>query len=295
MSEIPCLPQKIVVVGGGVTGLAAVLELERLAPKAQITLIDSSSRLGGVLESQQYADFTIETSADMFTIDPSAAIDLVRRLGRESELLTTTPTNDRAYVATENGIEPLPRGFSLMLPANVDTVLASPILSAAGKQRFLEEQQVPPGDCSADESLESFAIRRFGVEVFERLIQPLAGGIYTADPKTLSMQATMQRFIDMEQQHGSLIAAGKAMRKKEAGSTETSGARYGLFRAPKGGIGRLIHWMVDAVDRADLQVNQKVTAVDKTETGWRVTTSEGPIDADGVVIATGRGSGRTVA
>ena len=265
MSKIIHFPEKIVVVGGGISGLAAVLELERLSPTAQVTLLDSSSRLGGVLASEQYAGFTIETSADMFTIDPSAALDLVRRLGCEDELLTTTPTKDRAYVATENQIEPLPRGFSLMLPADADTVLASPILSAAGKQRFLEEEQVPPGDSATDESLESFAIRRFGVEVFERLIQPLAGGIYTADPKTLSMQATMQRFIDMEQEHGSLIAAGKAMRKQQAASAETSGARYGLFRAPKGGIGQLIHWMVAAVERADLKINQTVTAVDRID------------------------------
>jgi len=273
MSRTTHLPQKIVVVGGGVSGLAATLELERLAPNAQITLLDACERLGGVLESQQYAGFTIETSADMFTVDPSAAIDLVRRLGREGDLLTTTPTKDRAYVATENRIEPLPQGFSLMLPADIDTVLASPILSAAGKQRFLQEQQIPPGDCAEDESLESFAVRRFGVEVFERLIQPLAGGIYTADPKTLSMQATMQRFIDLEQEHGSLIAAGKAMRKKEAASAETSGARYG--------------WMVDAVERADLRSNQTVAAVDKTEAGWRVTTDESTIDADAVIVATG--------
>lgn len=287
MSELKPASQKIVVVGGGVAGLAAILELERLAPNAELTLLESGGRLGGVLKSEQDAGFTIETSADMFTVDPSAALDLVRRLGYEDELLTTTPTPDRAYVATDNGIEPLPRGFSLMLPADVDAVLASSILSAEGKQRFLQEQQVPPGTCVADESLESFAVRRFGREVFERLIQPLAGGIYTADPKTLSMRATMQRFIDMEQEFGSLIAAGKAMRKKEAGSSETSGARYGLFRAPKGGIGCLIQWMVDAVERADLQINQTVTAVKKTAAGWRVTTAESSIDADAVVIATG--------
>ena len=279
--------QRIVVVGGGVAGLATVLELERLVPQAQVTLLESSICLGGVLASEQYAGFTIETSADMFTVDPSAALDLVRRLGREDQLLTTTPTRDRAYVATAEGIQPLPRGFSLMLPADVDSVLASPILSEAGKQRFLQEQQVPPGDCSVDESLESFAVRRFGREVFERLVQPLAGGIYTADPKTLSMQATMQRFIDMEQEFGSLIAAGKAKAQKESASAQASGARYGLFRAPKDGMGCLIDWMVEAVERADLRTNQTVTAVEKNGASWRVTTAEEIIDADAVVVATG--------
>ena len=279
--------QNTVVVGGGIAGLATVLELERLDPTIRVTLLDSSIRLGGVLASEQYAGFTIETSADMFTVDPSPALDLVRRLGHEDQLLTTTPTKDRAYVATANGVQPLPRGFSLMLPADVDTVLASPILSAAGKQRFLQEQQLPPRDCSVDESLESFAVGRFGQEVFDRLIQPLAGGIYTADPKMLSMRATMQRFIDMEQQFGSLIAAGKAKAQRESASAEASGARYGLFRAPKGGMGCFVDWMVDAVERAELRTNQTVTSVEKNGTGWRVTTAEGSIDANAVVLATG--------
>ena len=167
MSQRSHFVQKIVVVGGGIAGLAAVLEVERLAPNVQVTLLDASSRLGGVLGSERFAGFTVETSADMFTVDPPAALELVRRLGHEAELLTTTPAKHRAYVATEHGIEPLPSGFSLMLPTDVDAVLASPILSAAGKQRFLQEEQVPPGDCSVDESLESFAVRRFGREVFE--------------------------------------------------------------------------------------------------------------------------------
>ena len=279
--------QNIVVVGGGIAGLATVLEIERLAPRAQVTLFDSSTRLGGVLASEQISGFTIETSADMFTVEPTTALDLVRQLGREEQLLTTKPTKDRAYVATADGIQPLPRGFSLMLPADVDAVLASPILSDAGKQRFLQEQQLPPRDCSADESLESFAVGRFGREVFERLIQPLAGGIYTADPKKLSMRATMQRFIDMEQQFGSLIAAGKAKAKKECASAEASGARYGLFRAPKGGMGCLVDWMVAAVERADLRINQAVTSIEKNGPSWRVTTAEESIDANALVLATG--------
>ena len=97
----------------------------------------------------------------------------------------------------------------------------------------------------------------------------------------------MQRFIEMEQQFGSLIAAGKAKAKKESAAAEASGARYGLFRAPKGGMGCFIDWMVDAVERADLRTSQAVTSIEKNAAGWRVTTADEVIDADAVVLATG--------
>jgi oxygen-dependent protoporphyrinogen oxidase len=278
--------KRIAIIGGGIAGIAAALELERLSKDLQTVLFEGSERLGGVLRSEAHVGFTIEHSADMFTTDPSTALDLVKRLGRENELLTTLPTPDRAYVSTDHGIEPIPRGLSLMLPSDVDAVLASNILSADGKERFLQEESVPAKTSTDDESLEDFAIRRFGREVFDRLIQPLAGGIYTADPKMLSMNATMKRFLDMEQEHGSLIGAAKAKTKNGTASAATSGARYGLFRAPKDGIGSLIDWMVEALESTQMLTNQKVTSAEKVAGGWQIKTATDSFDFDGIVLAT---------
>ena len=99
-----------------------------------------------------------------------------------------------------------------MLPGNLDAVMNSPLLDPAAKSRFAAERDVPASRWKSDESLESFAVRRFGQSAFDLLIQPLVGGIYTADPKRLSMQATMARFVDMEKKHGSLILAAEASR-----------------------------------------------------------------------------------
>lgn len=278
--------KRIAIIGGGLSGLAAAVELERLSKDLKIVLLDAADRLGGVLRSESYEGYTVEHSADMFTTDPSMALDLVKRLGRENELLTTLPTEDRAYVSTAHGIEPIPRGLSLMLPNDVDAVLSSNILSQEGKERFLHEESVPAKTTDDDESLENFAVRRFGREVFDRLIQPLAGGIYTADPKMLSMQATMKRFLDMEQEYGSLIGAAKAKAKNGSGSTATSGARYGLFRAPKNGIGSLIDWMVEAIESTQLQTNQAVTSAERVTDGWRIKTATDSFDVDGIILAT---------
>lgn len=278
--------KRVAIIGGGITGLAAALELERLSSNLEIVVLEGSGRFGGVLCSEACEGFTLEHSADMFTTDPTTALDLIKRLGREDDLLTTIPTDDRAYVSTQSGIEPIPRGLSLMLPNDVAAVLSSDILSADGKHRFLQEESIPAKTSPDDESLECFAVRRFGREVFDRLIQPLAGGIYTADPKTLSMQATMKRFLDMEQQHGSLIAAAKAQAKDSVGAAATSGARYGLFRAPKHGIGSLIDWMVEATNFSDLRCNQKVASIDQTSAGWNLKTGTDVLEVNGVIMAT---------
>lgn len=241
-------PLRVAVIGGGIAGLSAAYELLQ-SSDAEVWLFESKKHLGGVLKTESLESsertFLVESSADMFTVDPPDALELCRELGIETELVTATPTTNRAFVATENGMEPIPQGFSLMLPGDVDAVLQSSILSDAGKRRFLQEEHVEVNKSEADESLQSFAIRRFGVEVFERLIQPLASGIYTADPKTLSMQATMDRFLKMERQHGSLIKAAKSLPDK---NVTTSGARYGLFRAPKAGIGRLTQALQQSLD-----------------------------------------------
>ncbi|MDA7911771.1 protoporphyrinogen oxidase [bacterium] len=283
--------QKLTIVGGGITGLSAAFFAQRAMPEAEITVLESSGLWGGVLQTESAEGYLIEHSADMFTTDPEAAIQICEHLGKTDELLQTIPIADRAYVATDETIHPVPRGLSLMLPSDLDSILGSPLLTAEAKDRFLAEEHVLPHDWSQDESLLSFATRRFGREIYETLIQPLVGGIYTADPEKLSMQATMARFVAMEKQHGSLIQAGRVAKEK-AIQREASGARYGMFRAPKQGISELVRWIMESLPQVNFQTDANVESVAKAKSGWQITTrgtdSEPPreLEADGLVLAT---------
>ncbi len=283
--------QTITIVGGGITGLSAAFFAQRAMPDAQITVLESSELWGGVLQTESTEGYLIEHSADMFTTDPESAIQICEHLGKTDELLQTIPIDDRAYVATEDTIHPVPRGLSLMLPSDLESILATPLLSEAAKDRFQAEEQIAPNDWIQDESLLSFATRRFGREVYETLIQPLVGGIYTADPEKLSMQATMARFVAMEKQHGSLIQAGRVARGK-AIQREASGARYGMFRAPKQGISELIRWIMESLPKVDFQINSSVESVAKVDAGWQVTTvgsdskAVQKLETEGLVLAT---------
>jgi oxygen-dependent protoporphyrinogen oxidase len=281
--------KRIAIVGGGITGLAAAFHARSVLPDADIILLEAGDRLGGVLQTDQVGGYLVEQSADMFTTDPSFALELCQTLGKTDELIGTVPTKDRAFVATENAIHPVPRGLSLMSPGDLDAVLDSPLLDEAAKQRFVQEETAPISDWVEDESLESFAVRRFGRSAFERLIQPLVSGIYTADPAKLSMKATMARFVDMELGHGSLIRAAANLRQQSV-DREASGARYGLFRAPKNGIGQLVQWLTAALTDVDLQTNCNVVSISRSETAWaiqleRARAASQLLSVDGIILA----------
>lgn len=279
----------VVVVGAGVAGLACAGKLRSLLPDAKLILLEKSDHAGGILQTHRESKYLVELAADMFTTEPNDALMLCRSLGHETDLLTTTPVKQRAYVATKDSIEPVPAGFSLMLPANQEAVRATKILDNEGITRLLSEVNVPPATELCDEDFQSFVVRRCGQQAFERLVQPLVSGIYTADPRKLSMRATMQRFIDMEREHGSLIAASLAAKASSA-DRAASGARYDLFRTPRDGMGSLVNWLVDAADTADLRFNWPVERIElRPNNRWVIHSSQSndePIDADAVIVAT---------
>src|SRR5262249_44710466 len=122
---------------------------------------------------------------------------------------------------------------------------------------------VPRRAAAGDESLASFVRRRFGREALDRLVQPLVGGIYTADPQRLSLRGTMPRFLHMEREHGSLIRALRRERASGANDDPTaSGARHGLFTAPVGGISELIDALARRVEQgAAVQLDTEVQSI----------------------------------
>jgi oxygen-dependent protoporphyrinogen oxidase len=227
-----------------------------------------------VLHTVQRDGFLIERSADNFLSQPTAAVDLCRRLGIADELVPTDASQRRALVVRDGELLPIPAGFYLMSPRKLTSVLKSPVLSLAGKLRLLAEPLIPPrsfscvtGDArgaSSDESVFSFATRRLGRETFERLVQPLVAGIYTADPAKLSMAATMPQFLEFERQHGSLLRATLKLPGplregwSEADLNSASGARYGLFVAPRGGMTSVINALARSIPPSAIHLGVRV-------------------------------------
>jgi oxygen-dependent protoporphyrinogen oxidase len=214
----------------------------------EFVLFEAGAQLGGIVGTRSIAGYTVELGADSFITNKPWAVDLCRRLGIDGRLIPTNTHYRRSFVLRKGNPVPVPDGFQLLAPASIGEVLRSRLFSWRGKLRMTSEYFVPRGKSGRDESLASFVRRRLGREALERLIQPLVGGIYTSDPEKLSLRATMPRFIEMEQNYGSLIRALRSQQR--AGRTEAStasGARYGLFATPAGGISELVEALVEKV------------------------------------------------
>lgn len=281
---------RVVIVGGGITGLAAAHFLNSEKPGIEVDLIEAAPRVGGVLRTEQIGPFLVEHSADMFTTIDSAALDLCKKIGFDDQLIGTDSRFQRAFISQGNQLVPVPKGLNLMTPADLDSIRQTTLLSEEGKQRLLQEETIPPLPDNRDECLENFAIRRFGQEAYDKIIQPLVGGIYTADPKKLSLRATLPQYLEMEAQHGSIIAATKekmsAQQTARKPGTETSGARYNLFMAPKMGMGSLITALKNSLSNTNIITNRRVDSLQKSESGWQLSFDDGDHEAYDAALLT---------
>ena len=140
-------------------------------------------------------------------------------------------------------------------------------MSLRGKLRLAWERFVPARRDEADESVAAFVRRRLGPETYERLVQPLVGGIYTADPEKLSLRATLPRFAEMERLHGSLIRAARADRStgKNDGLDlpDDAGARYSMFVAPREGLSSFVEAIAARLPAGCVKLNTAVEGIER--------------------------------
>jgi protoporphyrinogen/coproporphyrinogen III oxidase len=285
-------PRRVVVVGGGPSGLAAAFRCAELAAARgealALRVLELSSRAGGAIGTDQVDGFRIERGADGFITDKPYLLGLSERLGLTDRLVRTLPARQGAYVVRNGELVPIPDGFSMMAPTRLRAFLASPLLSPRGKARALLELAIPRGKPGADESLSSFVSRRFGREVLERLAQPLIGGIYGADPELLSLRATMPRFLDEEQASGSVTLGLRRKARAQQGAGAARGARYGLFASFDEGMQVLLDALVARLPSGALALGARVASIEPTAAGGAVVHTEaGAEHADAVIVALG--------
>jgi oxygen-dependent protoporphyrinogen oxidase len=287
------MTRHIVVIGGGIAGLAAAHRVVELKNDNQldleVVLLEASNDLGGAIATERIDDFLVEAGPDSFITEKPWALKLCERLGLASHLVSTQTAYQKIFVVHNGKLEPLPEGFFLLAPTCLWPFVESPLFSWAGKLRMAADLLLPRRNSSADESLGSFVRRRFGSEALERVAQPLVGGIYAADPDKLSLAATMPRFLEMERDRRSVIyamwsAQRERARRREAGS----GARWSLFATLGAGMQEFVGAIARRLPEGCVRLNSGVKnlQLDDNQMAWRVTMAGNEtLEASAVILA----------
>jgi oxygen-dependent protoporphyrinogen oxidase len=287
------MSRTFVVIGGGIAGLAAALELaEGSRPGSAaptVTLLEASDRFGGKIATEHRDGFLLEAGPDSFARHNPAGLGLVRELGLDERLLPTRP--GRVYAVHGRRLVPLPAGLHLVVPTRLAPALASPLLSWRGKARLLGDLVLPRRRGEGEESVGSFVRRRLGAEYLARVAGPLLAGIHATDADRLSLEAAFPRLAGLERRHRSLILGARRESGGAGRDHESGGARVTLA----GGLGELVGALVGRLGErgVELRTGRPAAALEAVggpgsgpAPAWRLRfEGGGELEADGVVLA----------
>lgn len=273
----------VAIVGGGITGLAALHALAVDGTAGDAVLLEAASRVGGKIVTERAAGLVIEGGPDSFLAAKPEALALCRALGIAARLRAPDPARRRAFVRRRGRLHELPGGVSGLVPSRLWPLLTTRLLSPSGRLRAGLEILVPPRRDAADETVAEFAIRRFGREAYTWLVEPLLGGIHAADARALSLAATFPRLAQLERTHGSVLRAMLAAR-----SDRTDGAtRPPAFLAPAGGMGEIVEALERTLPPDAVQRGARVVSIERVGTGYRLVPADGAaVTARAVILAT---------
>lgn len=290
-------PRTVVIVGGGISGLATAFSLQEQATKAGLTLrctiLEAGSSWGGKIVTHRVGEIVTEAGPDSFLSQKQAGLDLCTKLGLADQLINTNETGKKACVLYRGCLHDLPEGLLSFVPKQLGSFLNSGLLSWSGLVRMGLEFAVPPGSSREDESLAGFLRRRFGAQAFERVLEPLMAGIYAGDAEHLSLRATFPRFFELEQQYGSIVR-GMMAAKKAASRASTAQPGRTMFVSLKNGLSDLVIALTSRLTQqgVELRVGCRVEAlrVRSHELGrWMydlILEDGSALSADSVVLAT---------
>jgi oxygen-dependent protoporphyrinogen oxidase len=278
--------KRVVVIGGGLSGLAAAWSLldEAGARSLQLdlTLLERDGSAGGKIRSFREGGYLWEAGPPGFLDNKPSTLALSKRLGIDAQLLKSNDEARKRYIFTGGALK--------LLPEDPVSFLLSDLISIRGKLRLGAEFFLPQGDPAQDESVAAFVRRRLGEEALEKLIDPMSAGIYAGDPNVMSLKSSFPKVAQIEQQFGGLLKGMLALQKmaKARGQQGPQTAGPGGYLWSFGeGAGVLTDTLAEKLGSERLRTGWEARALARTEKGWSVTTGEGTLeDVDLVVLAT---------
>ena len=279
--------QRIAIIGGGISGLAAAFTLEksrRSGAPLDYVLYESAARLGGVLGSERSNGCLLEAGPDSFLTEKPWARDLCRELGLEDQLVPSNDTHRKTYILKKGRLVELPDGLLFLVPTKILPTLWSPLFSARTKLRMALEWFHPRRRSVQDESVAAMVERHYGREMVDGLADPLLSGVYGGEASQLSVHAVLPRLVEMEASYGSLGRAMLAARKQAAAANQ--GPARSLFTSLKQGMQQMVDAVLSRLPPMSLCLRTQVEAVERQDAGWMICARSRLERFDGVIVAT---------
>jgi oxygen-dependent protoporphyrinogen oxidase len=221
----------VVVVGGGIAGLAAAYKAALAG--ARVTLLEAEQRTGGKLALGGVAGIQVDLGAEAILARRREGTDLAAEIGLGDDLVH--PATTAAAILSRGELHPLPGGQLMGVPGDLRALAASGILSAPALARVRADRILPRTPVEGDVSVGEYVGRRLGHEVVDRLVEPLLGGVYAGHADRLSLAATVPQLVPLAAAGTPLSTGVKELLAKGA----QNGPGGPVFAGIRGGVGRL--------------------------------------------------------
>jgi oxygen-dependent protoporphyrinogen oxidase len=269
--------KKVVVVGGGISGLTTAWILSRDRGNL-VTLLESKSQLGGCIQTDFVGDYLVEWGPNGFLVNQGYVWNLIHEVGLGDELVPGSSVAGKNRFLWKSG-------KLNKLPSSLVGFLLNPVLTIGGRLRVLFEPFIPGKPNSRDESIRDFAMRRLGKEATDTLLDPFVAGIHAGDPYTLSARTGFPRLTALESRYGSIILGmlmgGLGKPRLVKGTNNPKRSRIWSLRK---GLGQLVERLAEGI--STLHKDCPVSSIERRPNrSWRVETALGPLEADALVLA----------
>lgn len=267
---------KITIVGGGVSGLSLAYYLLREKPSLDLAVLEAEERPGGKIWTDKTEGFLCESGVNGFLDNKPRTLELIADLSLAP--LKSSDSARKRFIYSEGALR--------LLPESPPAFFKSNLLSLRGRLRIIYELFAPRGT-EEDESLAGFAKRRLGTEAYEKLIDPMASGIYAGDPETLSLKSCFPRIHEMERKYGSLIKALIMLKRqaKKEGKDVPGAGPGGVLTSFYNGMGSLIAALRDFLGTR-VRINNRVLSLDMKGLQYVLHLSDGTrVETDMVIMA----------
>ena len=261
------------IIGGGISGLSAAYYLSKTGIRP--TLLERQPRVGGVIQTSVRQGCVVEEGPDGFMAAKPWAMNLIRELGLADQVIGSNDHSRITYIVRNGKLVPMPDGLMMMIPTKFLPLAETRLLSWGAKIRMGLEIFRQPRGPQPDRSVYEFLLDHYGEESIDYLAEPLLAGVYGGDPRQMSVNSVLARFVEIESRYGSLTRGALATpRPQNPGGS--------FLQTLKGGLGQLIAALRPTAD----VVQADVDTLEQAHGGFRVRADGDWLEAEHVVIAT---------